>query len=94
MRIEIHRHPGTPVGNPTLDVEVMELDDDARAKVVEVHPESASRVVLREVFNAVTLITADGETLAINMRDSGYECAYQCGDIIKTFSLQRGETSL
>lgn len=94
MKIEVHRHPGTPRNVDTVEAEVMELGDDDRPTMVEVHPEAASRVVLREVFNAVTLITADGETLVVNMRDSGFECAYQSGDTIVPFELQRGVATI
>ena len=93
MKIEVHRHPGTPQHIDAVEVEATKwADDDPRPTVIEVRPEPAARVVLREVFNAVTLITADGETLAVNMRDSGFECVYQCGDTIIPFALKHGET--
>ena len=91
MRIEIHRHPGTPADTSTVEAEVMELDANDRPTMIEVHPEPAARVVLREVFDGITAITADGEMLAFTMRDSGFECSYQYGEHVESFSLQRGE---
>ena len=35
-----------------------------------------SEIVLEEVFNPITLISGDGETFSICMRDSGFEFTY------------------
>lgn len=91
MRIEIHRHPGTPDDTPTLIVTNTSENQNGLPSEFHVKPEGAARVVLREVFSGVTAITADGEVMAFNMRDSGFECVYQCGEHIESFSLQRGE---
>jgi hypothetical protein len=34
-------------------------------------------IVLKEVFNAIKLVTDDGETLIVMMRDSGFEIFYE-----------------
>lgn len=34
-------------------------------------------IILEEVFNGVTLRTSAGETMSIQMRDSGFELCYQ-----------------
>jgi hypothetical protein len=84
MQIEIYRHPGTPRGVPTYTA----IESTVEARI---DPEAASNVVVREVFTGLTAITDDGEVLVFTMRDSGFECIYECGDVIKQFSLQQGE---
>lgn len=34
-------------------------------------------IVLKKVFNPIKLLTNDGETLIITMRDSGFEVCYE-----------------
>ena len=34
-------------------------------------------IVLKKVFNPIKLVTNDGETLIITMRDSGFEVCYE-----------------
>ena len=95
MRIEIHRHPGTPDNVDTTETTtrraIQRADEPIRRRPIDIVPESASRVVVREVFNGLTAITADGETMAFTMRDSGFEIAYQCGENVVHVDLQRGE---
>ena len=76
MKIEVERHPGTPFETNTIEVVPRAVGREGC--VVETNP--ASTVTLREVFNGVTLITEDGEALVVNMRDSGFEMAYQSGE--------------
>jgi hypothetical protein len=93
MRIEIHRHPGTPPEDNTLDVAVVEYTEMGRPLRVQIDPEPAANVIVREVFSGLTAITADGEVLVFNMRDSGFECVYQGDGDPVPFSLQRGQIS-
>ena len=96
MIIHIHRHPGAPNGQLTAEVRVAEFDETDRVKTLTVEPDGASRVVLRQVFNGVTFITEDGETLVVNMRDSGFEIAYQTcpDDAVESISLQHGDVTV
>lgn len=73
MKIEVHRHPGTPFETNTIEVVPRAVGREGCV----VEPDAAATVTLREVFNGVTLITEDGEVLVVNMRDSGFEMAYQ-----------------
>lgn len=47
-------------------------------------------LLLEEVFNSIILKTADGEEMAICMRDSGFEFKYQG----KWYSAQQGKIHL
>lgn len=44
-------------------------------------------IVLKEVYNPIRLVTNDGETLIITMRDSGFEMWYENEPI----DLKKGE---
>lgn len=44
---------------------------------MELEVNEQSTIVLKKVFNPIKLVTNDGETLIITMRDSGFEVCYE-----------------
>jgi hypothetical protein len=77
MKISIRRHRGTPPEKPTMQVAPLELDEvTGRPDAIVIEPESAAEVNITEAFNGVRFTTADGECLAVAMRDTGFEVHY------------------
>ena len=47
-------------------------------------------ILLKEVYNPVVFETADGEKLSVSMRDSGFECVYECGESVRVIDVKNG----
>jgi hypothetical protein len=90
MKITVRRHPGTPTDADTIETTyVVEHPKEVSYKRgysddrITIEPEGAATVDIEHAYNGVKFATADGEWLAVSMRDSGFEVHYwgDFGDI-------------
>ena len=85
----ITRHPGTPADEATFDATAIVMDEDGVVSS-RIAINGAADVAITEVFNGISLLTDDLETVGICMRDSGFEIIYRAGEEERFIELKNG----